>query len=138
MRKSRPCRWIQGLAIVALTLPLVACGGEKELGAPIVASEGGFDGAVTVIFYAADGYSSSLTLDFVRDNDILLAYKMNDITLPVDRGFPFEVLAESKWGYKWVRWVTEIQLTSNADYKGYWESLGYNNDGDLDGPKFGE
>jgi len=104
----------------------------------LLADAGIQDEAAAVIFYAEDGYSSSLTLDFVRDNDIILAYKMNGVTLPADRGFPFQVVAESKWGYKWVRWVTEIQLTSNAEYKGYWEELGYNNDGNVEGPKFGE
>jgi DMSO/TMAO reductase YedYZ molybdopterin-dependent catalytic subunit len=94
------------------------------------------DEAVTVIFHAKDGYTSSLPLDFVRQNDILLAYKMNDVTLPPERGFPFQVLAESKWGYKWVKWVTEIELSDDPDYRGYWEQRGYDNDGDVEGPMF--
>lgn len=94
------------------------------------------DGAVTVVFHAADGYTSALPLDFVRDNDILLAYKMNDVVLPPERGFPFQVVAESKWGYKWVKWVTKIELSDDTDYRGYWEERGYNNDGDVEGPIF--
>ena len=94
------------------------------------------DGAVTVVFHAADGYTSALPLDFVRDNGILLAYKMNDVTLPPERGFPFQVVAESKWGYKWVKWVTKIELSDDTNYKGYWEERGYNNDGDVEGPMF--
>jgi DMSO/TMAO reductase YedYZ molybdopterin-dependent catalytic subunit len=94
------------------------------------------DGAVTVVFHAEDGYTSALPLDFVRDNDILLAYKMNDVVLPPERGFPFQVVAESKWGYKWVKWVTKIELSDDADYRGYWEERGYNNDGDVEGPVF--
>jgi DMSO/TMAO reductase YedYZ molybdopterin-dependent catalytic subunit len=94
------------------------------------------DEAVTVIFHAEDGYTSSLPLDFVRENDILLAYKMNDVTLPPERGFPFQVVAESKWGYKWVKWLTKIELSDNPDYRGFWEERGYNSNGDLDGPIF--
>jgi DMSO/TMAO reductase YedYZ molybdopterin-dependent catalytic subunit len=94
------------------------------------------DEALIVIFHAADGYTSSLPLDFIRENDILLAYKMNTVTLPPERGFPFQVVAESKWGYKWVRWVTEIELSADADYRGYWESRGYNNEADISGPMF--
>ena len=94
------------------------------------------DGAVNVIFHAADGYTSSLTWDYVRQNDIMLAHKMNNLTLPPERGFPFQVVAESKWGYKWVKWVTEIELSDDADFRGYWESYGYNNNGDLSGPIF--
>ncbi|MBC7250057.1 MAG: molybdopterin-dependent oxidoreductase [Anaerolineae bacterium] len=94
------------------------------------------DDAVTVIFHAADGYTSSLPLDYVRQNKIMLAYKMNGVQLPPERGFPFQVVAESKWGYKWVKWVTQIELSDDPDYRGYWERRGYNNDGDLSGPIF--
>jgi len=92
--------------------------------------------AVTVIFHAADGYTSSLPLEYVRQNKIMLAYRMNGVELPPERGFPFQVVAESKWGYKWVKWVTKIELSDDPNYRGYWESRGYNNDGDLSGPIF--
>jgi len=87
--------------------------------------------AEVVIFYAYDGYSTSLPLDFVVDNNILMAYKMNGVVLPPERGFPFQLVAESKWGYKWIKWITEIELSDNADYRGYWESRGFSNDADL-------
>lgn len=90
-------------------------------------------GAVMVIFHAADGYTSSLPLAYIRDHDILLAYKMNDILVPAARGFPFVVAAESKWGYKWVKWVTRIELSTDPNYKGFWEQRGYNNNGDQSG-----
>lgn len=94
------------------------------------------EGANTVIFYAYDGYSTSLDLDYIMDNDILLAYKINNVTLPPRNGFPFQVVAEEKWGYKWIKWVTKIELSDNPDYKGTYERVGYNIKGDVDGPKF--
>lgn len=90
--------------------------------------------AKTVIFHAHDGYTSSLSLDFVREKDIMLAYKMNEVTLPPERGFPLQVVAEDKWGYKWVKWVTKIELSDDAEYRGFWEVRGYNNKGDVEGP----
>jgi DMSO/TMAO reductase YedYZ molybdopterin-dependent catalytic subunit len=45
-------------------------------------------------------------------------------------------VAESKWGYKWVKWVTKIELSDDAEYRGFWEERGYNNGGDIDGPIF--
>jgi len=84
--------------------------------------------AEVVIFYAYDGYSTSLPLDFVVDNNILMAYKMNGVVLPPERGFPFQLVAESKYGYKWIKWITEIELSDNVDYKGFWESRGFSND----------
>ena len=88
--------------------------------------------AKVVIFHAYDGYTTSLPLDFIVDNNIIIAHKMNEISLPPERGFPFQLVAESKWGYKWIKWVTEIELSDNVDYKGYWESRGYSNEADLD------
>ena len=97
--------------------------------------EAGVDSrAKVVIFYAYDGYSTSLPLDYVVDNDILMAYKMNGVVLPPERGFPFQLVAESKLGYKWIKWVTEIELSDDVNYRGYWESRGFSNDADL-GPR---
>ncbi|MDH5451171.1 MAG: molybdopterin-dependent oxidoreductase [Candidatus Bathyarchaeota archaeon] len=87
--------------------------------------------AEVVIFYAYDGYSTSLPLDFVVDNNILMAYKMNGVVLPPERGFPFQLVAESKYGYKWIKWIAEIELSDNEDYRGYWESRGFSNNADL-------
>jgi len=88
--------------------------------------------AKTVIFHAHDGYTTSFSIEYVMDNDILMAYKMNNVTLPPERGFPFQLVAESKWGYKWIKWITEIELSDDVNYEGYWESRGYSNEGDLD------
>jgi DMSO/TMAO reductase YedYZ molybdopterin-dependent catalytic subunit len=87
--------------------------------------------AVLVIFHAYDGYSTALPLDYILDNDILIAYKINNVTLPAEKGFPFQLVAESKYGYKWIKWVTEIELSDNANYLGYWESRGWPNDANL-------
>ena len=87
--------------------------------------------ANTVIFHAYDGYTTSLPLDYIMGQDIMLAYKMNGVVLPPERGAPFQLVAESKWGYKWIKWVTEIELSDDVSYQGYWESRGYSNDADL-------
>ena len=94
--------------------------------------------ALIVIFHTTDvptGYSS-LDLNYIQSRDIILALKDNDITLPPDRGFPFQVVAESKYVYKWAKWVNRIELSSDTNFRGYWESAGYNNDGDAGGPSF--
>lgn len=95
--------------------------------------EAGVDStANTVIFYAHDGYTTSFPLSYIMDNDIIMAFKMNELTMPPERGFPFQLVAENKWGYKWIKWITQIELSDNDKYKGFWESKGYSNDGDLD------
>lgn len=87
--------------------------------------------AVAAIFYAYDGYTTSLPLDYISNNNIIIAYKMNGVTLPPERGFPFQLVAESQYGYKWIKWITKIELTDNPDYLGYWESRGYPNNATL-------
>lgn len=95
------------------------------------------DQANTVIFHAADGYTTSLPLEFVLGRNLIIADHINGITLPAANGFPFQLVAEDKWGYKWIRWLTRIELSDDPDYKGFWEIRGYNNNGDADGPKVG-
>jgi len=89
--------------------------------------------AKILIFYTADdpsaGYTS-LDLSYIRDKDIIIALRLNDITLPTDRGFPFQVVAEGKYGYKWAKWVTRIEVSDNENFRGYWESRGYSNSAD--------
>ena len=97
----------------------------------LIAEAGALPGANTVIFHAADGYTTSLPLDYLAGQDILLAYRMNGVDLPPERGAPFQLVAESKWGYKWIKWVTRIELSDDPGYQGYWEGYGYPNDGDL-------
>lgn len=87
--------------------------------------------AVAVIFYASDGYSTELPLDYITNNNIIIAYKMNGLTIPPERGFPFQLVAESQYGYKWIKWITRIELTDNPNYLGYWESRGYPNNATL-------
>ena len=93
--------------------------------------------ATTVIFTAHDGYTTSFPLDYVMNNDIIMAYRMNNVTLPAERGFPFQLVAEDKWGYKWIKWIEKIELSDNAAYKGYWEQRGFSNTADLEKSYFG-
>jgi len=85
-----------------------------------------------VIFHAYDGYTTSLPLDYIIDKNILVAYKINDVILPPENGFPFQLVAEDKWGYKWIKWLTKIELSDDINYEGYWESRGFSNSGDKD------
>ena len=87
--------------------------------------------ANTVIFKCVDGYTTSMPLETIVERDLLLAYNANTAPLPPATGYPFIVVAEDKLGYKWARWVTEIELSSDASYEGYWESNGYSNSADV-------
>ena len=87
--------------------------------------------AKIVIFHASDGYTTSLTLDYLLNNNIMIAYKMNGVTMTPQTGFPFMLVAECKYGYKWIKWITEMELSADTTYQGYWESRGYPNDANV-------
>lgn len=89
------------------------------------------EGTTTVIFTGDDGYTTSLPLQQILDSEIIIAYKMNGIILPPERGFPFQLVAENKYGYKWAKWITHIELSDKTDFAGYWEAYGYDNDADV-------
>jgi DMSO/TMAO reductase YedYZ molybdopterin-dependent catalytic subunit len=61
----------------------------------------------------------------------MLAYASNGEALPEPMGFPFIVVAEDKLGYKWARWVVEIEVSDHVDYEGTWERRGYDNEADV-------
>jgi len=98
----------------------------------LLAEAGPLPEARVIIFHAYDGYTTSFPIEYILNNDILMAYHMNNATLLPERGFPFELVAESKWGYKWIKWITKIELSDDINYRGYWEKRGYSNTGDLD------
>jgi DMSO/TMAO reductase YedYZ molybdopterin-dependent catalytic subunit len=87
--------------------------------------------AHVLIFYAQDGYATSLPLSYIINNDIMIAHKMNAVTIPPERGFPFQLVAEDKYGYKWAKWITRIEVSNDTNFRGYWEGYGYDNDADL-------
>lgn len=89
------------------------------------------DEANTIIFHSVDGYTTSLPLETVISNELILAYNANNLVLPDEMGYPFIVVAEDKQGYKWARWVSGIELSDDPDYLGYWEERGFDNKADL-------
>lgn len=103
-------------------------------------TEAGLQSCASVAIFrtadATDGYTS-LRVDYLMDNDIMLGMKINDVTLPPHRGFPFQVVAKTKFGYKWAKWTTHIELTDDEEFRGFWEARGYHNEADDTGPAFG-
>ena len=100
----------------------------------ILEKAGYSESTVSVVFYAADEYSSSIPLEVALREDTILAYKMNGVTLPEEHGYPLRLVVPDKVGYKWVKWIVKIELV-DYEYEGYWESMGYSNIGDAPNAK---
>jgi DMSO/TMAO reductase YedYZ molybdopterin-dependent catalytic subunit len=87
-------------------------------------------------FQCADGYTTSLTLDELLHDDVLLAYRLNGEPLEEGYGFPLRLVVPGKYGYKSALWVTRIKFTSMKE-KGYWEKRGYSDTADVwEGDRF--
>ena len=89
-------------------------------------------GADNVVFSSPGGYTTSLTIADIEESDPLLAYEVNGEILPKNQGYPVRLVVPDKLGYKWIKWVTGIEVIA-GEYKGYWESRGYSNEADARG-----
>ena len=83
--------------------------------------------AFDVVFHAADGYSDSLPIERAMMDDVLIAYRMNGVPLPLGHGFPARIIAPGHYGMKHVQWLTGIELTT-SDYKGYYQQKNWSDD----------
>lgn len=82
--------------------------------------------ATFVRFYAADGYSTSVKVEWITQPMTLLAYEMNGEPLTVPHGFPLRIHMPGLYGQKMPRWLTRIEFI-DFDYTGYWEGRGWSN-----------
>ena len=78
--------------------------------------------AETAIFRCADGYYTTHRIRDLLETGAFLAYEVNGER--IDRfGFPLRLAAPGTYGYKWAKWVVEMELVGGTP-KGYWERLG--------------
>jgi DMSO/TMAO reductase YedYZ molybdopterin-dependent catalytic subunit len=82
-----------------------------------------------VLFEAYDTYTTSLPLDELLGDDVILAHKLNEESLPQPLGGPMRLVVPHKYGYKSIMWLHEIDF-SERDKLGYWERGAYHNNAD--------
>jgi len=83
-----------------------------------------------VTFECADGYTTSLSLEELSGEDVILAYKLNGKELEEGIGFPLRLIVPDKYAYKSAMWITRIKFTSKKEL-GYWEERGYSDTADV-------
>ena len=85
-------------------------------------------GARVLTFTSAERpYVDTLTLEQAHLPDAMLAYEMNGKPLAREHGAPIRVVIPDMYGYKGVKWVERITLSTEAE-PGYWEQRGYDTD----------
>lgn len=90
------------------------------------------DEAYDMVFRDNTQYSSSIHVSETERDDFILAIYADNQILDRSQGYPFRVVVPCYWGYKWVKYVERIEITSE-DHKGFWESHGYPDDGLIPG-----
>ncbi|WP_433687196.1 molybdopterin-dependent oxidoreductase [Micromonospora carbonacea] len=91
------------------------------------------EGADQVVGRSVDGWTCGTPTAALRDGrDALLAVGMNGEPLPVEHGFPVRMVVPGLYGYvSACKWVTELELTSFADFDAYWVPRGWSAQGPI-------
>lgn len=83
-----------------------------------------------VLFRCSDGYTTSLGLSELLQENVLLAYRLNGEPLEPPLGGPLRLVAPDKYAYKSAMWLERITFTKQREL-GYWEKRGYSDTADV-------
>jgi DMSO/TMAO reductase YedYZ molybdopterin-dependent catalytic subunit len=95
----------------------------------VLASAGIRPAATHAVVSGHPAYSTNLTLEALTADDVLFAWEHDGQPLPQIHGGPLRLVVPRYYGWKSVKWVTEVRLLDH-DVRGYWEERGYHDIGD--------
>lgn len=75
------------------------------------------------------GYTTSLPVNDLQENDVLFAYELDGKMLEPKHGGPLRLVVPKKYGYKSAKWVRKVKFMEGQEL-GYWEVRGYSNTAD--------
>jgi len=118
-----------------------AVGNAEWTGVPLAAvleRAGLRDNAVEVVLEGADrgevaaeprpsgpiAFARSLPLAKARQDNVLLAYRMNGVDLPPAHGFPLRAVVAGWYGMASVKWLTRL-LVADTPFQGFWQTAEY-------------
>jgi DMSO/TMAO reductase YedYZ molybdopterin-dependent catalytic subunit len=82
-----------------------------------------------VIAHAEQGFTSNVPIDYLRDENALLATHADGEPLTPEHGWPLRLVIPGKYFWKSAKWLRGIELSA-VDKPGFWERYGYHNDAD--------
>ena len=84
-------------------------------------------GADQVVGRSVDGFECGFPVaNAIDGRDAIVAVAMNGEPLPIEHGFPARLVVPGLYGYvSATKWLTEIELTTFADFDHYWLRRGW-------------
>ena len=74
-------------------------------------------------------YSANLPLETCLNDDVLFAHSHDGLPLLPDHGWPLRLVVPEVYFWKSAKWANSVEFM-DKDQLGYWEKLGYHNEGD--------
>lgn len=90
--------------------------------ADVLQAAGLAEPATKVALRAADGFDTDLKVTDLQsvDGPVLLAYEINGDPIAQEHGFPVRLVSPGRYGFKWPKWLVEIEAV-DYDYLGHYE-----------------
>lgn len=82
-----------------------------------------------VLAHSEFGYTTSVPLDVLDDDDVLLCHAWNGADLAPEHGYPLRLLVPKKYFWKSAKWLRGLEFMS-SNRLGFWEQRGYHDDAD--------
>jgi DMSO/TMAO reductase YedYZ molybdopterin-dependent catalytic subunit len=82
-----------------------------------------------VVAHAEQGFTSNVPIEFLEDDNALLATEADGEPLTPEHGWPLRLVIPGKYFWKSAKWLRGIELRA-TDEPGFWERYGYHNDAD--------
>jgi DMSO/TMAO reductase YedYZ molybdopterin-dependent catalytic subunit len=82
-----------------------------------------------VIFQCYAGFTTSLPLAALLDDDVLLTWQHDGKDLAPEHGYPLRALVPKRYFWKSAKWLEGIEFV-DQDQLGFWERAGYHNEAD--------
>lgn len=76
------------------------------------------------------GFTTSVPLDVLNDDDTLLAYAYEGKPLTPEHGYPLRLLVPKRYFWKSAKWLRALSFL-DEDRLGFWERHGYHNNADF-------
>lgn len=82
-----------------------------------------------VMIHCLEGYTTNIPIEYLLEEDTILAYKMNNHIIPKRHGYPLRLVVPKLYAWKSAKYVWGMEFMEK-DVPGFWEQRGYNMRGD--------